>query len=130
MQKLWNYRATIAFGISVLLLVGMAGLTQEIAGPRQETIQISPQQLVLDVPQGGYVCVHVEIPYSSVITDSLTLEGVPVDWSKADDCGDLVAFFVEDDIEAKVSPPEATLEFAGYYNDGTSFQMWDTVKVK
>jgi hypothetical protein len=100
-----------------------AGQTTE-----EVTIQISPGALAIN-SSGEWVTVHAEIPYTQVDTESLTLNGVSVSWTKADDCGDLVAKFDQSEIKSIVSPPEAELTLAGAKLDGTLITGTDTIKV-
>lgn len=93
-------------------------------------VAVSPQQFLLSTTQGGYVTVHTAIPYSTVHKFTLQLNGVDVHHSKADLCGNLVAYFSEALIEAIVAPPEAVMTLTGTYTNGEEFSGSDTVKVK
>jgi hypothetical protein len=93
------------------------------------SIKVSPNRIVLD-SDGSWVTVHTDIALYLVDTASLTLNGVPVAWTKADARGNLVAKFAEADIKAIVSPPEAELELVGYTNEGEQFRGCDSVGVK
>ena len=109
-----------------LFLTVIAVLTAAAAAVVQ--IKISPATLV----EGGsakWVTVNTDIPYGQVDRASLTLNGVPVAWTKADNRGELVAKFHQADIEATVEPPSATLTLAGSLIDGTSFASSDTIAV-
>jgi len=93
-------------------------------------VAVSPQNLLLSSDQGGAVTVHTSIPYGSVDCASLTLSGVPVVFTKADDCGNLVARFSETAVKAIVSPPEAVLTLSGILKTGEAFSGSDTVQVR
>lgn len=132
-----------ALGALGLLLVLGAGCadTPAIVGPSEaadtsaraaaETvleIQISPATLVIASP-GPWVTVHTNVPYSTVDGSTVELEGIPATSTFADDCGDLVAKFVRDDICAIVAPPEATLTLTGYKHDGEFISGSETIVV-
>lgn len=92
-------------------------------------ITITPKTLVLS-NSGTVVSVHSNIPYSLVVTASLTLNGLDADYTKADACGDLVVKFTRDDVKGIVEPGEATLTLSGVLYDGSYFQASDTILVK
>jgi hypothetical protein len=92
-------------------------------------IQIAPQAFQLGRAQGGEVVVHTNIDFSDVNAATVYLEGIAAEHCKADNCGDLVAYFDEDTIEALVAPPSATLTLTGERDDGTPFSGTDTVTV-
>ena len=91
-------------------------------------IQLSPNVLVLEAPV-TWLTVHTNLPLSAVHPSSVALNGLPADVVKADACGDLVAKFHMEAVEAIVSPPEATLTLTGLKTDGTSFAASDTIRV-
>ncbi len=93
-------------------------------------VAVSPQTLLLSSNQGGFVVVHTFIPYSTVNRTGLTLNFVPAFRTKADDCGNLVAYFNEAAIKAIVTPPDELMTLRGTYTNGQSFEGSDTVKVK
>ena len=92
-------------------------------------VQIAPMKLLLGADQGGYVTVHAAIAYGLVDTDSLTLNGVPVDYTKSDNRGELVAKFPEVAVKDIVAPPCAELVLSGMTIDGESFSGADVVQV-
>lgn len=91
-------------------------------------VAVSPQTLLLGEEQSSVV-VHTAIPLSAVDTSSLTLNGIPVVWTKADARGELVAFFDEAAVKAVVAPPSAVLTLSGTRKDGSSFSGSDEVRV-
>jgi hypothetical protein len=93
-------------------------------------IQVAPHMLLLSSVQSGEVTVHCDIPHSQVDTSSIEMNGVAVSWTKADDCGNLVAKFDEAAVKAVVEPPSTVLTLIGTTLDGTEFSGSDTVKVK
>lgn len=93
-------------------------------------IAVSPQMLLLSSNQGGFVVVHTFIPYTTVNRGSVTLNYVPAKSTKADDCGNLVAFFSETLIKAIVTPPDELMTLRGTYTTGEPFEGSDTVQVK
>lgn len=93
------------------------------------SITISPSTLALD-SQSVCVSVHSNIPYGIVNTVSLTLNGIPAKFTKADACGDLVVKFESADVKDIVEPGQVTLTLAGLLKDGTEFQVSDTIAVR
>jgi len=121
--------------VSALVLCLGLGLFMgdAFSGARSEDplgIAVSPQTLLLGADQGGTVAVHTEIPYGSVNRASLELNGIPVRSTKADACGDLVAFFSEAAVKEIVSVPSATLTLSGATKTGVPFAGSDTVQVR
>lgn len=92
-------------------------------------ITISPKTLVLE-SNGDLVTVHADIPLSQVASMTITLDRIPVSWTKADNHGDLVAKFGMSDVKGIVSPPEATLVLRGMTVDGVEFVGRDTVTIR
>lgn len=93
------------------------------------SITLSPHALVLGV-EGTWVTVHTDVPFGSAVVSSLFLEGVPAAAAFADDRGFLVVKVHQADIEALVSPPEASLTLVGTFKDGTPFFGVDTIVVR
>jgi hypothetical protein len=91
-------------------------------------IQVSPSTIVLD-SQGTWVTVHADIAYCLVDTLSVTLDGIPVKFTKADDRGELVAKFIDDEVKEELSPGTVELTLRGTMLDGTPFVGTDTVRV-
>lgn len=92
-------------------------------------IAVSPQTLLLSQPQGGEVTVHTAIPYGSIVSSSLALNGVAAKYCFADCRGNIVGKFDEDAIEATVAPPSATMVVTGTLRDGTDVAGTDDVRV-
>jgi hypothetical protein len=76
-----------------------------------------------------WVTVHADISYSSVSSLSVTLNGVPVTYTKSDARGDLVAKFVDESIKGIVAPGNVQLTLSGTTKSGDSFSGTDTVRV-
>jgi hypothetical protein len=91
-------------------------------------IQVSPNVLNLE-SEGVWVTVHAEIGYSLVDGVTVTLNGVPVEVTKADNRGELVAKFLIDDVKGIVSPGMVELVLAGSTTSGEPFYGVDTVRV-
>lgn len=122
------------FCVSAVALVMVLGLglgsvfSQE---PREIDIMISPNTINLN-SDGEWVTVHADIPLAGVLTASLELNGVVVNWTKADAQLDLVAKFVVDEVKGIVSPPSATLKLVGEVMTPAgpvAFSGSDTIKV-
>ena len=92
-------------------------------------VKVSPNTIVI-ASLGDWITVHTNIAYGIVDTSSVTLNGVPVAWTKSDLRGNLVAKFTQADIKAIVAPPEATLELSGLTTGGEPFTGSDTVTVR
>lgn len=91
-------------------------------------IVVSPSTLVMG-SQGVWVTVHADIPYSIVDGATVTLNGVEVSATFADNQGELVAKFQIDAIKGTVSPPSATVELVAYTYAGERFAATDTIRV-
>ena len=115
------------------LCLALAATTAVISGGRSDDpigVAVSPQNLLLGSDQGGFVVVHTDgVPCTSVDPASVTLNGLAAKSTKADSCGDLVAYFDEEAVKAMVAPPSAELTLSGEYTDGTTFSGSDTVSV-
>ena len=119
---------------TLMLLLAVACVCFAQTAPDDEiTIQIAPHTLVLKSP-GIWVTVHADILYSTVDRTSVCLDNgfsyIPAFSTKRDDCGNLVAKFLIDDIKAIVSPPKQTLKLTGLTKDGAAFFGEDTMTVK
>jgi len=114
--------------LAVSLLVGMLSMNA-FAADLEITIKVTPRVLVLD-SEGTLVTVHTDIAYYAVDTASLTLNGIPIAWTKADARGNLVAKFNQDDVKDIVAPPSVALELSGTTTDGTSFSGTDMIVIK
>lgn len=91
-------------------------------------IVISPSTINLQAA-GTWVTVHAEIDYCDVVGASVTLEGIPVKATFADNRGDLVAKFLVGDVRGIVTPGTAELTLCGTTRDGGTFAGTDMVKV-
>ena len=115
----------------VLLVVVCSGLVMANKASDGEgyCITITPKTLVLSSPD-TVVSVHSNIPYSSVNTVTLTLNGISAKFTKADACGDLVVKFNQVDVKEIVKPGIVTLTLSGELKDGTPFEASDTITVR
>ena len=111
-----------------LCAVLVAGLGVCRADDEPVPIVISPSIINLD-SQGVWVTVHAEIPYYVVDGFAVTLDGVPVDVTKADARGEFVAKFGVDDVKAILEPGTVTLTLEGATYGGATFSGSDTIKV-
>jgi len=98
-------------------------------------IQVSPNVLNLS-NSGEVVTIHTNLPYSSVIGNSVTLNGVEIAWWKSDAQGNFVAKFEINTIKALFTPGTYVLELKGSYNnaglvtDFTGSQLVKVIRVK
>jgi len=119
--------------IAAVILMVAVGSTLVMANKDNEgygfCITITPKTLFLG-SEDTIVSVHSNIPYSSVDTVTLTLDGIPATFTKADACGDLVVKFSRADVKDIVEPGLATLTLAGDLKNGLPFEAFDTITVK
>lgn len=98
------------------------------------TIEVAPSTLNI-LSQGQVVTVHTGIAFSSVEGGSVTLNGIPIDWWKADNQGNFVAKFLMSEVKALadsgalVVPGENELTLAGSTTDGGVFTGTQTITV-
>jgi len=93
-------------------------------------IQCSPAVVNLASPANGtWFTVHADIAYSLVNTATVTLNGVPVKWTKVDNQGYLVAKFSLKDVRGLLAPGENLLTLSGTTTKGQPFNGSTTVKV-
>lgn len=107
---------------------GSTTATAVVGNAVEITIQVSPNVLNLQ-NQGEVVTVHTSLPYSSVAGTTVTLNGVAIEWWKADNQGQFVAKFVMSAIKSlplKIGEYN-TLRIAGTKTDGTAF--WGSASV-
>ena len=127
MKNLSMFRSGLAVMVTGLLL----SLPFSVFSQQVIDIQVSPNTLNLQ-NQGEWVTVHTDIVYSLVVSCEVTLNGVPIEWSKADNQGNFVAKFV---IGAIVGLPDLviggynTLTLQGVTTDGEQFEGSDEVMV-
>ena len=98
------------------------------AAAAEITIQVAPNVLNLQ-NQGEVVTVHTNLPYSSVVGTTVTLNGVAIEWWKADDQGQFVAKFVMSAIKSlplRIGESNS-LRIEGTKTDGTAF--WGSASV-
>jgi len=109
------------------LLYPAAALSTEIP------IQIDVAPNVLNIQsQGAIVTVHTDIAYSAVDGASVYLNGVAIQWWKADARGNFVAKFVMDEIktlDGLIIDGYNVLVLNGYTSDGDTFIGEQEIKV-
>jgi len=92
-------------------------------------VQVSPHTLLLGATQ-GLITVHADIAFTDVDPEvNPTLNGVEAQSTFADDCGNLVAKFPEDDVKIQLTAGTADLELVGVTTEGVAFSGTDTVNV-
>ena len=124
MQRMMRIVCFLGFGLALLV---SAAPTDATAG--DVAVVVAPKTLLLSELQGGEITVHATIAYSQVDCATLTLNGIPVTWTKADSRGELVAKFDEAAVKAIVSAPSAVLTLKGATVDGEAFEGSATVRV-
>jgi hypothetical protein len=109
------------------LLYPAAALSAEIP------IQIDVAPNVLNIQsQGAIVTIHTDIAYSAVDGASVYLNGVAIQWWKADARGNFVAKFVMDEIktlDGLIIDGYNVLVLNGYTTDGHTFIGEQEIKV-
>lgn len=109
------------------LLYPAAALSTEIP------IQIDVAPNVINIQsQGAIVTVHTDIAYSAVDGASVYLNGVAIQWWKADARGNFVAKFVMDEIktlDGLIIDGYNVLVLNGYTTDGDTFIGEQEIKV-
>ena len=122
-----------SYFVTAVILMVVVGTSLVMANKASDgegdCITISPKTLVLS-SEDTIVTVHSNIPYASVNTVSLTLNGISANFSKADSCGDLVVKFGRADVKDIVEPGIATLTLSGELKDGSPFEASDTITVR
>lgn len=112
----------------------LVGITLAITGGYvlaqvEAEITVSPQTLVLSSKSTSWVTVHTDLPYGSVASASVTLDGIPISWSKSDAQGYFVAKFQIGEVKGIATPPSVELTLAGTLKDGQTFSGTDVVTV-
>lgn len=124
-------RKTCLIAAGILMVI--AGTSLVMANQASEgegfCITISPNTLSFS-SEDTIVTVHSNIPYGLVDTVTLTLNGIPATFTKADACGDLVVKFGRADVKNIVEPGVAILTLSGKLKDGSDFQASDSITVK
>lgn len=127
-QDLWK---PILCGI---VLLGCIFSQPTMSGAFDISIQASPSTLNIQ-SMGEVVTVHTSIAYSSVIGGSVTLNGIPISWWKADNQGNFVAKFEMGEVKALADtgdlqvPGENMLTLIGQTKDGATFTGETTITV-
>jgi hypothetical protein len=120
-------------GVSVLVLAVIAGWPGDPAAaveqPLSIDIVVSPSTIALG-SKGTWVTVHADIDYVRVDSMTVTLDGLPVVYTKSDLRGDLVAKFRLGDVKGIVQPGCVELVLRGETVDGLAFVGADEVRVK
>ena len=94
-------------------------------------IDVSPNVINIQ-SESTVVTVHTDISYSLVVGSSVFLNGVEIDWWKADDRGNFVAKFVSDEIktlDGLIIGDYNTLVLTGYDTYGEAFIGEQDIKV-
>jgi len=119
------YFVMLGLGVAVALLCSGGYLLAQVA----TDITIAPQTLVLSSKSTAWVTVHTDLPYGAVQSASVTLDGIPIAWSKADSRGYFVAKFQIAAIKGIAEPPSVELTLEGVLQDGQTFTGTDIVPV-
>lgn len=97
----------VAFG---LIFCPTSAVGQDDLGC-EEMITVAPN--VLNIQSlGTVVTVHTELPYALVDEATVSLDGIPIDWSKADNQGYFVAKFPMDAVKALAG--SSSMDLPGY----------------
>lgn len=103
------------------------------AAALSDDIQIDVAPNVLNIQsEGEIVTVHTDIAYGAVVGATVFLNGVPIEYWKADARGNFVAKFVMDEIktlDGLIIGDYNTLVLIGYTTDGDPFIGEQEIKV-
>ena len=124
-----RFAMTCAVCAIAVMVAGYAFSGKNVGPSDEVAIVISPSTLVIGGP-GDCVSVHTNLPYGSVVADSVALDGVALSGYKSDNIGCFVAKFDRKAIEAIVEAPSATMTLTGATTDGEEFAATDTINVK
>ncbi len=97
-------------------------------------IDVAPSTLNIQ-NQGEVVTVHTGIAFNSVVGGTVSLNGIPIDWWKADAQGNFVAKFLMSEVkELALSgglevPGENDLTLVGSTTDGAEFTGTQTITI-
>ena len=127
MRKLLAVMGVATLGLMVGVALAYSGGYAQ--AQVEAVITISPQTLVLSSKCATWVTVHTNLPYSSVESASVSLDDIPIAWSKVDSRGFFVAKFQMGEVKAIAVPPSVELTLAGVLTDGQTFSGTDTVPV-
>ena len=119
---------TIGIAAIVLALAFSGGLAVRASNGLTVDIVVSPNVLNLE-SNGIWVTVHAGIAYSTVATSSVELNGIPVEVTKSDDRGELVAKFLLDDVRDIVHLGTNELTLTGETTGGQLFSGTDEILV-
>jgi hypothetical protein len=98
------------------------------------TIQVAPSTLNIE-SLGQVVTVHTSIGYSSVVGGSVSLNGIDIEWWKADNQGNFAAKFLMSEIKALAVarilevPGENKLTLVGMTTEGVTFTGTQTITI-
>jgi hypothetical protein len=112
------------------LVLGVSLVVQAAESVPEDGIAVSPSTLVMG-SQGTWVTVHADVPYRDVAVATVTLNGIPVAATFADNQGDLVAKFLIDLVKdhPDVRPPSADVTLRALLDDGSEFVATDSIRV-
>jgi len=117
------------WGMTILALVALTVAPVRATDEQEIAIQCSPAVVNLNTtPNGCWFTVHADIAYGAVVKATVELNGVPVEWTKADNRGYLVAKFVLADVRAILHSGDNVLTLSGETVDG-AFTGSTTVRV-
>jgi hypothetical protein len=118
------------WGMAVLALVALTIAPLQAGDVEDIAIQCSPAVVNLSTtPNGNWFTVHADIAYGAVVKASVELNGIPVNWTKADDQGYLVAKFLLGDVRSILVVGNNTVTLSGITIDGGMFTGSATVRV-
>ncbi len=115
----------------IFLCLCIVPLIQMPALYAEEEISIKASPNIIQAfaaSKGDWVTVHTDIPYSSVAVASVTMNGLDVDFTESDSCGDLVAkISLTKLLERVLVPGRNELHLEGLTRDKVEFFGTDTI---
>ncbi len=129
MKTMHTFPYPARWGMTILALVALTVAPVRATDEPEIAIQCSPAVVNLSTtPNGCWFTVHADIAYGAVVKASVELNGVPVEWTKADNRGYLVAKFALADVRAILLPGDNVLTLSGETVDG-AFTGTTTIRV-
>jgi len=137
-SRVWVIAACFLVVTLGLIFNPACAICEDCTDPTVIEIDVAPNVLNIG-SQGEVVTVHTDIPFSSVLGATVSLNGIPIAWWKADNQGYFVAKFWIQDVKDLVMqlaemgemdiPGTVNLILTGYTSDGCFSGYQDDITV-
>ncbi len=137
-SRLWITACFLLAALGLVYSPPHAFCAEDCNNPTAIEIDVAPNVLNIG-SQGEVVTVHTDIPFSSVLGATVSLNGIPIAWWKADNQGYFVAKFWIQDVKDLVMqlaemgemdiPGTVNLILTGYTSDGCFSGYQDDITV-